>query len=185
MTAQDLLATKKRIKELETQSGQIDGYRTLGRQIGATRAQLNQAQRDAQQMAQQFAKVEQPTKAMTRAMEQAKQKVRDLSQQEREMVARHGSLKRAMNEAGINTKQLGITSAASRLTWQPPTASSTSNAPSWANWLTSKSASTRSKPTTARPKNCAANSRPWRHRYRSRYRHRHAGLQRYQRIFQL
>lgn len=106
-TAQDLLATKKRIKELETQSGQIEGYRTLGRQIGATRAQLTQAQRDAQQMAQQFAKVEQPTKAMTRAMEQAKQKVRDLSQQEREMVARHGSLKRAMNEAGINTKQLG------------------------------------------------------------------------------
>ncbi|ELM3639919.1 phage tail tape measure protein [Aeromonas salmonicida] len=106
-TAQDLLATKKRIKELETQSGQIDGYRTLGRQIGATRAQLTAAQRDAQQMAQQFAKVEQPTKAMTRAMEQAKQKVRDLSQQEREMVARHGSLKRAMNEAGINTKQLG------------------------------------------------------------------------------
>ncbi|MGU5821502.1 phage tail tape measure protein [Aeromonas caviae] len=107
ITAKDLAETKKRIKELETQSGQIDGYRTLGSQIGATRAQLTAAQRDAQQMAQQLAKVEQPTKAMTRAMEQAKQKVRDLSQQEREMVARHGSLKRAMNEAGINTKQLG------------------------------------------------------------------------------
>ncbi|WP_440144456.1 phage tail tape measure protein [Aeromonas veronii] len=107
ITAKDLVDTKKRIKELEAQSGQIDGYRTLGQQIGATRAQLTQAQRDAQQMAQQFAKVEQPTKAMTRAMEQAKQKVRDLSQQEREMVARHGSLKQAMGEAGINTKQLG------------------------------------------------------------------------------
>ncbi|MGL6458289.1 phage tail tape measure protein [Aeromonas hydrophila] len=107
LTAKDLVDTKKRIKELETQSGQIEGYRTLGRQIGATRAQLTQAQRDAQQMAQQLAQVEQPTKAMTRAMEQAKQKVRDLSQQEREMVARHGSLKRAMNEAGINTRQLG------------------------------------------------------------------------------
>ncbi|MEP8111181.1 phage tail tape measure protein [Aeromonas caviae] len=58
-------------------------------------------------MAQQLAQVEQPTKAMTRAMEQAKQRVRDLSQQEREMVARHGSLKRALGEAGINTKQLG------------------------------------------------------------------------------
>ncbi len=106
-TAKDLAETKKRIKELETQSGQIDGYRTLGSQIGATRAQLTAAQRDAQQMAQQLARVEQPTKAMTRAMEQAKQKVRDLSQQEREMVARHGSLKRALGEAGINTKQLG------------------------------------------------------------------------------
>ncbi|MFQ2070673.1 phage tail tape measure protein [Aeromonas veronii] len=107
ITAKDLVDTKKRIKELEAQSGQIDGYRTLGQQIGATRAQLTQAQRDAQQMAQQFAKVEQPTKAMTRAMAQAKQKVRGLSQQEREMVARHGSLKRAMGEAGINTRQLG------------------------------------------------------------------------------
>ncbi|WP_270835401.1 phage tail tape measure protein [Aeromonas sp. QDB30] len=107
ITAKDLAETKKRIKELETQSGQIDGYRSLGSQIGATRAQLTAAQRDAQQMAQQLAKVEQPTKAMTRAMEQAKQKVRDLSQQEREMVARHGSLKRALGEAGINTKQLG------------------------------------------------------------------------------
>lgn len=107
LTAKDLVDTKKRIKELETQSSQIEGYRTLGRQIGATRTQLTQAQRDAQQMAQQLAQVEQPTKAMTRAMEQAKQKVRDLSQQEREMVARHGSLKRAMNEAGINTRQLG------------------------------------------------------------------------------
>ena len=106
-TAKDLAETKKRIKELETQSGQIDGYRTLGSQIGATRAQLTAAQRDAQQMAQQLARVEQPTKAMTRAMEQAKQKVRDLSQQEREMVARHGSLKRSLGEAGINTKQLG------------------------------------------------------------------------------
>lgn len=108
ITAKDLVDTKKRIKELEAQSGQIDGYRTLGQQIGATRAQLTQARRDAQQMAQQFAKVEQPTKAMSRAMEQAKQKVRDLSQQEREMVARHGSLKRAMSETGINTKQLGM-----------------------------------------------------------------------------
>ncbi|MGL6517306.1 phage tail tape measure protein [Aeromonas caviae] len=107
ITAKDLAETKKRIKELETQSGQIDGYRTLGSQIGATRAQLTAAQRDAQQMAQQLANVEQPTKAMTRAMEQAKQKVRDLSQQEREMVVRHGSLKRALGEAGINTKQLG------------------------------------------------------------------------------
>ena len=107
ITAQDLVDTKKRIKDLESQSGQIDGYRTLGKQIGATRAQLTAAQRDAQQMAQQLANVEQPTKAMSRAMEQAKQKVRDLSQQEREMVARHGNLKRAMAESGINTKQLG------------------------------------------------------------------------------
>lgn len=107
ITAKDLADTKAKVRDLEKQSGQIDGYRTLGRQIGATRAQLTQAQHDAQQMAQAFAKVEQPTKAMTRAMDEAKQKVRDLSQQERAMVARYGRMKLAMGEAGISTKQLG------------------------------------------------------------------------------
>lgn len=107
ITAKDLADTKAKVRDLEKQSGQIDGYRTLGKQIGATRAQLTQAQHDAQQMAQAFAKVEQPTKAMTRAMDEAKQKVRDLSQQERAMVARYGRMKLAMGEAGINTKQLG------------------------------------------------------------------------------
>lgn len=106
MTAQDLLATKKRIKELETQSGQIDGYRTLGRQIGATRAELVKAQREVVQLSLGMASVEQPTKAMTRAMEKAKQAAGALEQKEREMVSRYGRMKQGLTEAGINTKQL-------------------------------------------------------------------------------
>ncbi|MGL5036947.1 MAG: phage tail tape measure protein [Aeromonas sp.] len=106
-TAKELAETKKRIKELEAQSGQVEGYRTLGRQIGTTRADLSAAQRDAQQMAQQLATVERPTKAMTAAMEAARQKVRALSQQEREMVNRHGALRQSLGQAGINTRQLG------------------------------------------------------------------------------
>ncbi|MGL4892347.1 MAG: phage tail tape measure protein [Aeromonas veronii] len=105
-TAQDLLATKKRIKELETQSGQIDGYRTLGRQIGATRAELVKAQREVVQLSLGMASVEQPTKAMTRAMEKAKQAAGALEQKEREMVSRYGRMKQSLTEAGINTKQL-------------------------------------------------------------------------------
>lgn len=105
-TAQDLLATKKRIKELETQSGQIDGYRTLGRQIGATRAELVKAQREVVQLSLGMASVEQPTKAMTRAMEKAKQAAGALEQKEREMVSRYGRMKQGLTEAGINTKQL-------------------------------------------------------------------------------
>ncbi|MFK0666969.1 phage tail tape measure protein [Aeromonas salmonicida] len=106
LTAQDLLATKKRIKELETQSGQIDGYRTLGRQIGATRAELVKAQREVVQLSLGMASVEQPTKAMTRAMEKAKQAAGALEQKEREMVSRYGRMKQGLTEAGINTKQL-------------------------------------------------------------------------------
>jgi len=107
LTAKDLVDTKKRIKELETQSGQIDGYRTLGRQIGATRAELVKAQREVVQLSLGMASVEQPTKAMTRAMEKAKQAAGALEQKEREMVSRYGRMKQGLTEAGINTKQLG------------------------------------------------------------------------------
>ncbi|MGE6115545.1 phage tail tape measure protein [Aeromonas salmonicida] len=106
-TAQDLLATKKRIKELETQSGQIDGYRNLGKQIGVTRSQLKNAQKDAQAMAQNLAEMTKPTRAMTRELEQARQKVRDLSDAERLLIIRYGEAKAAVKSTGINTKQLG------------------------------------------------------------------------------
>ncbi|MGE6118759.1 phage tail tape measure protein, partial [Aeromonas salmonicida] len=106
-TAQDLLATKKRIKELETQSGQIDGYRNLGKQIGVTRAKLNDAQTAAQRMAKELADTTKPTRAMTRELEKARQRVRDLSDAETQLVIRYGEAKAAVKEAGINTKQLG------------------------------------------------------------------------------
>lgn len=106
ITAKDLADTKAKIRDLEKQSGQIDGYRTLGKQIGATRAELTQAQQTAQRMARELAATSNPTKAMTRDLEKAKGAVRDLTNKEREMVSRHGAMKTAMQQAGINTKQL-------------------------------------------------------------------------------
>lgn len=106
ITAKDLAATKAKVRDLEKQSGQIDGYRTLGKQIGATRAELTQAQQTAQRMARELAATSNPTKAMTRDLEKAKVAVRDLTNKEREMVSRHGAMKTAMQQAGINTKQL-------------------------------------------------------------------------------
>lgn len=106
ITAKDLADTKAKVRDLEKQSGQIDGYRTLGKQIGATRAELVQAQQTAQRMARELAATSNPTKAMTRDLEKAKGAVRDLTNKEREMVSRHGAMKTAMQQAGINTKQL-------------------------------------------------------------------------------
>lgn len=106
VTANDLKNTKQRIKELETQTAQVDGYRTLGKQIGITRSQLSQAQNAAQQLGKKLSEAQNPTKAMVREFERAKLVVRDLTAKEREMVAKHGQVKRAMNEAGISTKQL-------------------------------------------------------------------------------
>ncbi|MDH0316017.1 phage tail tape measure protein [Aeromonas caviae] len=106
ITAKDLADTKAKVRDLEKQSGQIDGYRTLGKQIGATRAELSAAQQTAQRMAKQLAATSTPTKAMTRDLEKAKGAVRDLTNKEREMVSRHGAMKTAMQQAGINTRQL-------------------------------------------------------------------------------
>ncbi|KAB7672823.1 phage tail tape measure protein [Plesiomonas shigelloides] len=106
VTANDLKNTKQRIKELENQTAQVDGYRTLGKQIGITRSQLSQAQNAAQQLGKKLSETQNPTKAMVREFERAKLVVRDLTAKEREMVAKHGQVKRAMNEAGISTKQL-------------------------------------------------------------------------------
>ncbi|MGU5714869.1 phage tail tape measure protein [Aeromonas taiwanensis] len=107
LTAQDLADAKQKVRALEDQSGQIDGYRTLGRQIGATRAELRKAQSDVVQMALGLASVEKPTLAMTRAFDKAKQAASALEQKERDMVGRYASLKQAMTEAGINTSRLG------------------------------------------------------------------------------
>ena len=106
ITAKDLADTKAKVRDLEKQSGQVDGYRTLGKQIGATRAELTQAQQTAQRMAKELAATANPTKAMTRELERAKGAVRDLTNKEREMVSRHGAMKAAMQQAGINTRQL-------------------------------------------------------------------------------
>ncbi|WP_421334161.1 phage tail tape measure protein [Aeromonas veronii] len=57
-------------------------------------------------MARELAATSNPTKAMTRDLEKAKVAVRDLTNKEREMVSRHGAMKTAMQQAGINTKQL-------------------------------------------------------------------------------
>jgi TP901 family phage tail tape measure protein len=107
ITAKDLADTKTKMRDLEKQSGQIDGYRTLGKQVGATRAELTQAQQTAQRMAKELAATANPTKAMTRELEKAKEAVRDLTSKERALVARYAQTKTALQQAGINTRQLG------------------------------------------------------------------------------
>ncbi|MGL6230902.1 phage tail tape measure protein [Aeromonas rivipollensis] len=107
ITAKELADAKDKVKELEKQASQIDGYRNLGKQIGVTRAKLNDAQTAAQRMAKELAETTKPTRAMTRELEKARQRVRDLSDAETQLVIRYGEAKAAVKEAGINTKQLG------------------------------------------------------------------------------
>ncbi|WP_279474654.1 phage tail tape measure protein [Aeromonas veronii] len=58
-------------------------------------------------MARELAETTKPTRAMTRELEKARQRVRDLSDAETQLVIRYGEAKAAVKEAGINTKQLG------------------------------------------------------------------------------
>ncbi|MGL5528134.1 MAG: phage tail tape measure protein [Plesiomonas shigelloides] len=107
VTAKELAEAKNKVKELEKQASQIDGYRNLGKQIGVTRAKLKEAQVTAQKMARELAETTKPTRAMTRELERARQRVRDLSDAETQLVVRYGEAKNAVKQAGMNTKQLG------------------------------------------------------------------------------
>lgn len=107
ITAKELASAKNKVRELEKQADQIEGYRNLGKQIGVTRAKLNKAQDAAQKMARELAETTKPTREMTKELEKARNQVRQLSDAETHLVVRYGEAKAAIKAAGINTKQLG------------------------------------------------------------------------------
>lgn len=112
-TAQDLLAAKTTVRDLEKQSAKIDGFRSLGRTIGATRAQLRKAQGEVVQLSLGIASSERPTQAMTRALEKAKQAASALEQKERALVHRYNETKQSLQSVTIGANSL--TAAQERL----------------------------------------------------------------------
>lgn len=112
-TAQDLIAAKTTVRDLEKQSAKIDGFRSLGRTIGATRAELRKAQGEVVQLSLGIASSERPTQAMTRALEKAKQAASALEQKERALVHRYNETKQSLQSVTIGANSL--TAAQERL----------------------------------------------------------------------
>ena len=107
LTAKDLVDTKKKIRDLETQAGQIEGYKTLGAQIGATKAKLKQAEGSFSELQRKIADTPKPTRLMINELNKAEKALNQLKTKEGEMITRHAQMGEAMRKSGINTRQLG------------------------------------------------------------------------------
>lgn len=109
ITAKDLVDTKKKIRDLETQAGQIEGYKTLGAQIGATKAQLKQAEGSFSELQRKIADTPKPTRLMINEFNKAEKALSQLKTKQGEMITRHAQMGEAMRKTGINTGNLSET----------------------------------------------------------------------------
>ncbi len=109
ITAKDLVDTKKKIRDLETQAGQIEGYKTLGAQIGATKAQLKQAEGSFSELQRKIADTPKPTRLMINELNKAEKALNQLKTKQGEMITRHAQMGEAMRKTGINTGNLSET----------------------------------------------------------------------------
>ncbi|WP_323949862.1 phage tail tape measure protein [Aeromonas veronii] len=109
LTAQDLVDTKKKIRDLETQSGQIEGYKKLGAQIGVTKAQLKQAEGSFSELQRKIADTPKPTRLMINELNKAEKAFNQLKTKQGEMITRHAQMGDAMRQTGINTGNLSET----------------------------------------------------------------------------
>ncbi len=109
LTAKDLVDTKKKIRDLETQAGQIEGYKTLGAQIGATKAKLKQAEGSFSELQRKIADTPKPTRLMINELNKAEKALNQLKNKEGEMITRHAQMGEAMRKSGINTSNLSET----------------------------------------------------------------------------
>ncbi|WP_270804590.1 phage tail tape measure protein [Aeromonas sp. QDB66] len=109
ITAKDLVDTKKKIRDLETQAGQIEGYKTLGAQIGATKAKLKQADASFSELQRKIADTPKPTRLMINELNKAEKALNQLKTKQGEMITRHAQMGEAMRKTGINTGNLSET----------------------------------------------------------------------------
>ncbi|WP_429111319.1 phage tail tape measure protein [Aeromonas rivipollensis] len=109
LTAKDLVDTKKKIRDLETQAGQIEGYKTLGAQIGATKAKLKQADASFSELQRKIADTPKPTRLMINELNKAEKALNQLKTKQGEMITRHAQMGEAMRKSGINTSNLSET----------------------------------------------------------------------------
>ncbi|WP_447833872.1 phage tail tape measure protein [Aeromonas veronii] len=106
ITAKDLADAKTKVRELERQSAQIDGYKKLGAQIGVTKTQLKQAEGTFNDLQRKIADTPKPTRLMINELNKAERAFNQLKTKQGEMITRHGQLGEEMRKTGIKTGNL-------------------------------------------------------------------------------
>ncbi|MCO7537634.1 phage tail tape measure protein [Pseudomonas asiatica] len=113
-TARALKATRDRLKELNAQQKDVQGWREQNAQSRQTAQALDAARAKVKEMGREMSKVDAPTKKMTAEFQAAIRATNDLKQQQRgEQEALRG-LQRRLSEAGIDTRKLNQHNAALR-----------------------------------------------------------------------
>lgn len=104
--AAEVKALRDKQRELQRVQGDVDSYRKISAQAGATGAALKTAQDRVRQLAQQMQATANPTREMQRAFEQAKQAAGALKNQHSELLAKQQRLRDKLRESGVETKNL-------------------------------------------------------------------------------
>lgn len=104
--AKELKATQDKIRALNQQSGQIDGYRKVSRSLAIAQQDMAKAKTEAARLAQEMQRSQNPSKALTREYAQAVKAVKDLKQRHGELRVSQQRQRDALRSAGIDTRNL-------------------------------------------------------------------------------
>ncbi|MCI4223091.1 phage tail tape measure protein [Dickeya dianthicola] len=99
-------ASQARLKELDTQTARIDGFRKASAQAAVVSNSLKGAREEAARLATQFAATERPTAQQARLFQQAKDRVNELQDKYNSLRVSVQRQREALNASGIDTKKL-------------------------------------------------------------------------------
>lgn len=105
-TASKLKETQDKIKALNKQSAQVDGYRKVSRSLGITSADLAKAQKEVQRLALEMRSSQAPSKALVQEYERARAAATKLKNQHKNLTASQHRQREALRAAGVDTRNL-------------------------------------------------------------------------------
>lgn len=106
ITATQLKETQDRVKSLNKQSAQIDGYRKVSRSLGITSNELAKAQKEVKRLALEMQSSQAPAKALVKEYEQARATTVRLNTQHKNLTISQHRQREALRSAGIDTRNL-------------------------------------------------------------------------------
>lgn len=106
ITATQLKETQDRVKSLNKQSAQIDGYRKVSRSLGITSNELAKAQKEVKRLALEMQSSQAPAKALVKEYEQARATTVRLNTQHKNLTISQHRQREALRASGIDTRNL-------------------------------------------------------------------------------
>jgi len=103
----ELKATRDKLKELNKQSAQIDGYKKVSRSLSITSQELVTAQKKMQLLDEQMKQSQNPSKALRKEHEQSIETLRNLKIARGKLVTSHKQVREELRLSGIDTRKLG------------------------------------------------------------------------------